>query len=399
MLNRRAALFLGLLGLIVAFGYGLVHLFRLRFAAGDVYPAYSSFRSDPVGCRVYFESLQQLGAVKVRRHIQSIEKLPEGSGATLLVFGLPWSEMSAQADEYKILDRFVRQGGRLIVTLYPELSKPRGFSAGLGTNQPAFKNPLQAEDDPSHPPVNLREKWKFGYDYIATSREGTLFSPVLASRVDPAPLPKTVSWHSALVFTNLDDSWRVIYGRTNGPVMIEREQGRGSIVIATDSFFVSNEAMRKERNSDLLAWLAGDNREILFEETHLGVQEKPGIATLARRYKLHGGVIALIGLALLFIWKNSVSFVPPADDSKTLVPVLGRESAAGFQNLLRRSIPPRDLLQTSLDEWHKSARLDGRQSAPRREKIRAIVAAHNAVEKPDAVATYREISRILNRKK
>ena len=399
MLNRRATLFLALLVVLAAFGYGLVQLFNLRFATGDVYPAYSSFRSDPLGCRVYFESLRQLGEADTRRFIQSIDKLPDGRGATLFVFGLPWSEMSAEPDEYKALEGFIRRGGRLVVTLFPELGKPRGFSAGMGTNRATFKNPLRGDDEFRQPPVNLREKWGFGYDHVPTSRDGLLFSPAIASRIQPAPLPQTVSWHSALVFTNLDFSWRVIYARGTDPVMIERPHGDGSIVVATDSYFVSNEAMRKERNPDLLTWLAGNHAKVLFEETHLGVQEKPGIANLARRYKLHGGILALIALALLFIWKNSVSFVPRADNSQILTPVLGRESAAGFQNLLRRSISPKDLLQTSLDEWHKSSRLDGRQSTSRRETIRAVVEAYNAAEKPNIVDTYREISRIMNRKK
>ena len=399
MLNRRALIFLALLVVLAVFAYGLVQLFSLRFAAGDVYPAYSSFRGDPVGGRVYLESLQQAGHTSIRRFLQSIDKLPDGRGTTLFVFGLPWSEMSAEPDEYKALEGFIRRGGRLVVTLYPEPGRPRDFSAGMGTNRATFKNPLRGDGELRHPPVNLREKWGFGYDHVPTSRDGLLFSPAVASRIQPAPLPQTMSWHSALVFTNLDFSWRVIYARGTDPVMIEREHGGGSIVVATDSYFVSNEAMRKERNPDLLIWLAGNNSTIVFEETHLGVQEKPGIASLARRYRLHGGILALIALALLFIWKNSMSFVPRADDWQISTPVAGRESAAGFQNLLRRSIPPKDLLQASLDEWHKSSRLDGRQSASRREKIRAVVTAYNASEKPNVVDAYREISRIMNRRK
>ena len=54
-------LFLALIVLLGVFGYGLVQLFKLRFAAGDVYPTYSSLRGDPLGCRVYFDSLEQLG--------------------------------------------------------------------------------------------------------------------------------------------------------------------------------------------------------------------------------------------------------------------------------------------------------------------------------------------------
>ena len=399
MLNRRAMLILALLVVLVAFGYGLVKLFNLRFAAGDVYPHYSSLRGDPLGCRVYFESLVQIENVKTRRFLQSIEKLPEGRGTALFVFGLPWSEMSAEPDEYKALEDFVRRGGRLVVTLYPELGKPRFFTSGLGTNRAAFKRPGRPRDEDQPPPVSLREKWGFGYDYIPTTRDGRLLSPVVATRIQPGPFPTNMTWHSALVFTNLDSAWRVIYARNNDPVMIEREHGVGSIVLATDSYFVSNEAMRNERTADLLAWLPGESHEILFDETHLGVQENPGIATLARRYGLHGGAIALLGLAALFVWKSSVSFLPRTDDSLSTAPVLGRESAAGFENLLRRGIAPKNLLQTALDEWHKSSRLDGRVTQPRREKIRAIVEKFNAEEKPNVVDTYREIAGILNRKK
>ena len=398
MLNRRPFLRIALVLLLAAFAFGLNYLFKLRFAAGDVYPAYSSLRGDPLGCRVYYESLEQLGNVRVRRSIQSIARLPNGRATTLFVFGLPWSEMSAEPDEFKALESFVRDGGRLVVTLYPEIGKPRNFTTGLGTNQPAFKSPL-ADEERRHPPINLRERWGFGLDYIPTTRDSRLLTPVTATRVEADALPEKLTWHSALVFTNLESPWQVIYARGTNPVMIARSHGQGSIVLATDSFFVSNEAMRAERRPDLLAWLAGTSREIVFDETHLGVQERPGLAQLARRYQLHGGIFALLGLAALFIWKNSVSFVPRNDDSGSATAVRGRDAAAGFENLLRRSIAPKDLLQVSLDEWHKTAQLDARCTAQRRERIRAIVKAFNEAGKPNAVETYREIARVLNRRK
>ena len=42
----------------VGFAIGLFQLFRLRFAVGDVYPEYSSLRSDPVGTMAFYESLR-----------------------------------------------------------------------------------------------------------------------------------------------------------------------------------------------------------------------------------------------------------------------------------------------------------------------------------------------------
>jgi hypothetical protein len=397
MLNRRAALLLALLAILGAFSYGLVHLFNLRFASGDVYPHYSSFRADPLGTRVYYESLGQLGGARVRRFIQPVEKLPHGGQGTLFIFGLAWDEMSASPNEFKSIDNFVREGGRLVVTLYPELARPRLFTSGFGTNRPAFKRLSNNEEDSEE--VSLRAKWGFGYEHVSTPREGMVFSPVMVRRIQPGPYPTNLTWHSALVFTNLDFPWRILYARGTDPVMIERQFGRGSIILATDSYFVSNEALRKERAADLLAWLPGEKHEVLFDETHLGIQQNPGVATLARRYGLQGGVAALLALALLFIWKSSVSFLPRDQYSLTAAPVLGRESAAGFENLLRRGVAKKHLLQTALDEWHKTSALDTRVTPPRREKIRAVTEAFNVAEKPNMVDAYREIARILNHKK
>lgn len=395
MLNRRLGIILALLAVLGLFSYGVLQLFQLRFATGDSYPAYSSLRGDPLGCRVYFESLAEMGGTPPRRFIQSIEKLPPGRGATLFVFGLPWSEMSAEEDEYKALETFVHGGGRLVITLYPELGKPLSFNAGTGTNRPVFKNPL-LDEEARLPEVNLRAKWGFGYEYVPGTRENFIRQSVIAQRVADAPLPQSITWHSAIVLTNLNPAWRVLYARGNDPVMVERSLGNGSIVVATDSYFVSNEALREERAADLLAWLPGGSDLILFDETHLGVQEQPGMATLMRRYRLHGGLLALVALGALFIWKSSVSFEPRTDEPKLTEPMLGRDSATGLENLLRRSITPKDLLQTSLDEWHKSISLDSRANTVRREKIRSILEAHNAREKPNALETYRQIARILN---
>src|SRR5262245_55590492 len=98
-MNRRPFLILALLVVLGGFGYVLVQLFNLRFASGDVYPHYASLRADPLGCRVYFESLAELGHEKVHRFMRPAEKLPDGKGTTLFVFGLPWSEMTAEPGE------------------------------------------------------------------------------------------------------------------------------------------------------------------------------------------------------------------------------------------------------------------------------------------------------------
>ena len=40
--------------LAAAFGGGVLYLFNLQFTSGDVYPVYSTLRSDPAGAKVLF---------------------------------------------------------------------------------------------------------------------------------------------------------------------------------------------------------------------------------------------------------------------------------------------------------------------------------------------------------
>jgi hypothetical protein len=187
----------------------------------------------------------------------------------------------------------------------------------------------------------------------------------------------------------------VIYARGSSAVVIERNFGGGSVVIATDSYFVSNEALSKDRHADLLAWLIGSNRNIVFDEAHFGIVDSSGVATLMRKYRLHGVVAGLILIAGLFIWKNSTSLVPPPVEEKQERFITGRDSGAGFVNLLRRSIAPRDLLATCFDEWKKSSAPKGKISTPRFQQAEALFSGENSASGPKLIETYNKISESL----
>jgi hypothetical protein len=81
--------------------------------------------------------------------------------------------------------------------------------------------------------------------------------------------------------------------------------------------------------------------------------------------------------------------------------VAGKESAAGFLNLLRRSVPPSELLAVCLKEW-KRARAHGRTDLNARiDRAAAALADEQGlpVRERNAVETYRRISRILTERK
>ena len=260
--------------------------------------------------------------------------------------------------------------------------------------KPAQKKKKSDEDEYS---VQLENDGGFTPDFNNWIRTATFTQPVRVVNRTDLPLPQMLDWHSGMVFTNLDRSWRVIYARGTNAVVIERKFGKGSVVMATDSYFVSNEAMEKDRHADLLAWLIGANKKVVFDEAHFGIVETSGVATLMRKYRLHGLAAGLLLLAGLFIWKNSTSLVPPPADEQREDFVAGKDSGSGFVNLLRRNIAPRDLLATCFAEWKKSAAPAGKFPPTRRQQAEAIFPAENSLPSKDRnpIATYQKISEAL----
>jgi hypothetical protein len=254
------------------------------------------------------------------------------------------------------------------------------------------------DDDGPFELETLKEHWgvEFGYRRLDVSDTDS-YEPDEAENHSGLPLPEYLAWHSATVFTNLDNSWRTIYARGTNPVVIERRFGRGSVVMATDSYFLSNEAMRKDRHADLLAWFVGPNRHVIFDEAHHGIMDTSGVATLIRNYRLHGLAAGLLVLAALFIWKNSLSLVPPHADEKSENYVAGKDATAGFVNLLRRNVPARDVLSVCFAEWTKSLYQGRYYTISAVSEAQAVMEAElkRSLRERDSVKAYQTICRIL----
>lgn len=420
---RRYFPILIVLGCAAAFAFGLVRLFELRFEAGDVYPPYSSLRSDPLGTMALYESLEKMPGISTRRDYSASDQMPEGHATTYLHLAASSSEWTYEwngfpQDTFREIERFLARGGRLVVTFFPQTEKPYTFTPDdeSGTNsirsarQETRKTPKNEKMSPpksgrkkkprhdSEWGIDLAERWGFHTDFKKLGQgEGDGYEPVRVVNRSDLPLPRALDWHSGIVFTNLDPAWRTIYARGTNAVVMERRFGPGTVVLSTDSYFLSNEALQNDRHADFLAWLIGPNRNVVFDEAHLGVMETSGVAVLMRQYHLQGLVAGLILLAGLFIWKNSLSLVPLQGEDMPREYVAGKEAAAGFVNLLRRNIAPRDVLATCFAEWKKSAAQSGRCSSARRQQAEAIFSADQALaaRERDPLRTYRMICNVL----
>ena len=394
MLINKKATFVFLFLLVALFIAGVFQLFVLRFEAGDVYPPYSSLRSDPLGTRAFCDSLENLKTVSVNRNYRPLSDAHWGRDTTLFYLGARAFEIgNIRPDIAKAFDRFVLSGGRLVISFFPVKKKTRLEKADRVSGK---SRPLPKFFDKS---VSMKDHWGVGIHYDNKSSFIKDAKRVYASKTEA--LPYSISWHTALYFHELKEPWRVIYGRNDLPVIIERRFGMGSIVLCADSYLFSNEALRQERHPKLLSWFVGKNAGVTFDEAHFGIKEKPGIVSLARKYHLHWPFFVLILLAVLFVWKNSTYFVPPRDD----VPLTGgndfvfdKDYTEGLISLLRRNIPKRRILDVYFREWKKTLVPGKKAVTDKLDKIKAVIEKESSrsSKQGDPVKAYQTIYRILS---
>ncbi len=377
--------------LAILFLFGIVHLLLLRFESGDVYPYYSSFRSDPLGTKALYESLEQCCGLKVRRNFEPFAKRKDDTGAAILYLGVEaWEVYGLPEDLSNDLDYFIRNGGRLVITFLPS-QKDDQSAQEIWKKKEQLQEDLKEGELPQW--VSLPEHWDFGFQNISLPPDSR------ADLVSDRPgFPPAVSCESAACFMNPQKAWEAVYERDGHPVIMERRLGKGSIVLSTLNYFLSNEAMVKERHPELLAWLPGVKREIVFDEYHHGVFTNPGVATLIRKYRLHWLVLGLFVLAGLFVWQSALPLVPPYEDRSDAAGVAarGKDSASGLMNLLRRNVPASQILFICYEQWKKSA---GNQTVTKNklERINSMIDSQRSLpaRQRNPLETYNAISRIL----
>ena len=405
---------------VVVFLAGISELFVLRFERGDIYPVYSSLRTDPLGTKALYESYDLCEGVSVERNFAPPSKLENPRATALFYLGVDEDWFSYW--EVRELDSFVRGGGRLIVTFLPGAESSRRMKSEKEEQAVKKEDPSKAKkDDTQQKPDDKKEfrrkergqdvhlaslsgSWgfQFGVQPLADDVMGTT-----ATLDDGASrslgLPHSISCHSPLFFEKLDPAWQVIYSRDKHAVMVERRLNKGSIILTSLPHLLSNEAMKEERHPALLAWFVEGCKRIVFDEFHQGMLESPGLAHLARKYHLEWLAAGIVLLALLFVWKSMAGFVPPQEEPAwgPIAPAKGKHSTAGLVNLLHRNIPARNLIDVCFEEWKKSFGRGRRVLDPKIKRLEGLLAEHKALPARDRnpIKIYNAFHKILAERK
>jgi hypothetical protein len=235
--------------------------------------------------------------------------------------------------------------------------------------------------------------WDFAFD-IAQETERKAMEGI--AKPEAPQFDEEIPWHSALYFKGLSREWKTLYSCNNLPVIVERKFERGSIVLCSDSYFLSNEGLGNHPPAKLLATMFASPPIIIFDEEHLGVSEASNIASLARRMRLDGLALGLVIIAGLFIWKQSTSLLPRQRGDREDRHVTGNDANEGFINLLHRSVPKGSLLEACVAAW---TRARGRHIRPEeRAHVDAVMRAHAGRTQKDAPSGYRAIAEGLKRR-
>jgi hypothetical protein len=426
--------------IVAAFALGVVKLFLLRFEAGDVYPAYSSLRSDPLGSRAFYGSLKNINRARVSRNYLPLQHFEfERQTAFFYIGTAAFDSQSVSVEWLKIFERLTNKGGRLVLSFLPVEKKPANWRMQKcfvpqgdlkdKDKTPPGAEPKDSEDPAKHtemngasnnddhqpqiPPVHhfpdnsgncvsLEDQWGLTFAFAEQPSDKAVHVSEDLTTARAKSLPRSISWHTALYFDELEDSWRKIYTADGRPVIIARPFGKGSLVLSADSFFLSNEALRSERHPELLAWLLGDSTNIVFDETHFGILRHPGVLDLIQKYRFHWFILTVAILAILFIWKNSVSFLPAPKTTRSQPGkevISDRDSTQGLISLLRRNIPARRLLQTCAGEWQRSVQPERWFQSDKLMQIKSVFQKieTQSPKSIDPVSVYRQISKIISK--
>lgn len=382
-------------------------LFQLRLGGGDLYPPYSSMRADALGTRAIYEALGQLPGLQVERDHRPVERLTARPRLVLLP-GLEWQAWQQIPEkELAALNAAAASGGRVVLAFRADLLREERDERGRmvpadedeqerADRKKREKAEEEREKRRSHPAMKRIKRTDLAAAWGVTLKQRWLLSRTPGAQRTAeaeAVLPEVAPWKSDLYFALAENTgWRVLYRRAGEPVLIEKAMGRGTLVLMSDAFCLSNESVHLNRAADLIAWLVGSHRHVVFLEAPLGVLEETGVGHLARRYGLHGALALCVLLGVLYAWRQAVAFVPPAEALERGGEVaLAYEPTAGFTALLRRSVDRAALLGACVTEWRRGRRVGVTPAAAAR--LESVWKEHDP--KKPLSATYNALVRAL----
>lgn len=335
------------------------------------YPAYSSLNNGDEGTKAYFEALRQLG-YKPARNYQPLRKL-EGTQANIFYAGAGLAAFRyLEVKELQEFEHLAERGARIIIA----------FDADGIVEKPKAR--AQSKDHSKHPAREdtLKERW--GIQLTFTKRSVSKAVNEFMSQLNSIP----VSRH----FSSWVNDWTPSQIKNGIPLFLERRFGRGSVLLIAESKLFTNRELLIHPDTQVLAAVPASRRAIIFDESHLGLEDTGTVVGLAAAHGLQWMMLGFVVLAVLYVWRGSTSFVPPTPARRDIA-VAGHDAHSALANLLMQSVPKKSILGLVAEEWNRT--VSGRRALARKISTDELNRLRHA--KPvDFPAEYRSLARQLN---
>lgn len=339
---------------------GGAFLYNMRYRGSDIYPYYSSFRSDQMGTKLLYKSLDNIPELEIKRNFRPLYEIKNPKQSTVLLFGCHFSTFFYRKN-YDELNKYLLTGGRAVVS-YAKLpenylftppkedkkSKEKKDKKSSKKNKKALKPKSCINAKDLDIPDKSWIKENFGAWLTRFNRE--MRFPQSVSPTKGLKLPPIMIYSKSHFYLE-NPKWKVLFSKLGKPVVIERKYpGGGSLVFCADSYMFSNEALASKANSKMLLYMLGNKKNIIFDETHLGAVKTRNIAWLARKYNLVPFFIVLAATLILYIWRSLlVPYNSHKEEQEESLPE--NFSNSSLVNMLKANFPTKQLLNECWKEF------------------------------------------------
>jgi hypothetical protein len=333
----------------------------------------SSFRQDPYGTSLLFDSYERAGYTVKRSQDENLLADQDATRTTaFFIGGYEYRDVETRDGKivkgkkfHALLEGFLGRGGRVVL-----LQREPGVS---------IASISEPEDKPkSGGPKWQKEKtWGLenGYNSLARDESGPAWA---APRFPGMPTGSEMMYLAAdAPWLKADAQWTTLYA---GPVnaidgslvklkadggspahvyMAMRRVGSGELIVASQESFLLNEAIKTHPNPVLLDFLAGGRPVIWLDETLHGLHQDEGVLWLVQRYRLQAALLLFWATLLALLWSMSGDLVRrPAPNRSAEIIRLGEAAGVAAQRLLQRSIATEQVVAECWEQFRRRSPQD-----------------------------------------
>jgi len=333
----------------------------------------SSFRQDPYGTSLLFDSYERAG-YKVKRSQDENSLADQDATRTTAFFigGYDYGDVETRDGKivrggkfHGLLEDFLGRGGRAVL-----LQREPGVSV-------ASISELEGNPKSGGLKWQKEKSWGLekGYDSPGKAESGPAWAdprfPAMPAGSELMYLAANAPW----LIT--DAEWTTLYaGPANvidgssvalkadgGPpthvYMAMRRVGNGELLAASQQSFLLNEAIKTHPNPVVLDFLAGGRPVIWLDETLHGLHQDEGVLWLVKRYRLQAALLLFWASLLALLWSMSGDLVQrPASDPSGEIIRHGEAAGLAGQRLFQRSVAAERVVAECWEQFRRRSPQD-----------------------------------------